>query len=67
MFASKVKSFTKRGETEIVSGLTHKHWTRLEKIASDKHSSLLRTFVNYEFKKFYNIGPWLAEYLKAHA
>jgi hypothetical protein len=24
----------------------------------DKHSSLLRTFVNYSRKKFYNIGPW---------
>jgi hypothetical protein len=24
----------------------------------DKHSSLLRTFVNYTHKKFYNIGPW---------
>ncbi len=24
----------------------------------DKHSSLLRTFVNYGRKKFYNIGPW---------
>jgi len=25
--------------------------------AIDKHSSLLQTFVNYECKKFYNIGP----------
>ncbi len=23
----------------------------------DKHSTLLRAFVNYECKKFYNIGP----------
>jgi len=30
----------------------------MEMIASDKHSSLLRTFVNYGHKKFYNIGPW---------
>ncbi len=28
-----------------------------KKLASDKHSSLLQTFVNYEFKKFYSIGP----------
>ncbi len=27
-------------------------------LAKDKHSSLLRTFVNYVHKKFYNIGPW---------
>jgi len=26
-------------------------------LARDKHSSLLRTFVNYGRKKFYNIGP----------
>ncbi len=28
---------------------------RLERTAKDKHSSLLRTFVNYGGKKFYNI------------
>jgi hypothetical protein len=28
----------------------------LERIARDKHSSLLRKFVNYGQKKFYNIG-----------
>ncbi len=33
------------------------HRTRLEKPARDKRSSLLRTFVNYARKKFYNIGP----------
>ncbi len=32
--------------------------TRLERVARDKHSSLLRTFVNYGRKKFYNIGSW---------
>jgi len=26
--------------------------------ARDKHSSLLRKFVNYGRKKFYDIGPW---------
>jgi hypothetical protein len=26
-------------------------------VHSNKHSSLLRTFVNYGCKKFYNIGP----------
>ncbi len=28
----------------------------MESIARDKHSSLLRTFVNYGRKKFYNVG-----------
>ncbi len=32
--------------------------TRLEMFATDKHSSLLRTFVNYGRRKFCNIGPW---------
>ncbi len=44
--------------TQVGSGLTCKHYTRLEKFASDKHSSLLRKFVNYGRKKFYNIDPW---------
>jgi hypothetical protein len=30
---------------------------RLEKLASDKHLSLLRTIVNYGRKKVYNTGP----------
>jgi hypothetical protein len=30
----------------------------MERPARDKHSSLLRTIVNYGRKKFYNIGPW---------
>ncbi len=38
--------------------LTYKHYTGLERIARDKHSSKLLTFVNYWLKKFYNIGPW---------
>ncbi len=37
-------------------GFTRKH-TRLEMFARDKHSSLLRKFVNYGCKKSYNIGP----------
>jgi hypothetical protein len=32
----------------------------LESPASDKHSGLLRTFVNYGSKKFNNICPWSA-------
>jgi hypothetical protein len=44
--------------TLVGSGLIHKHWTRLERLASDKCSSLLQKVVNYGRKKFYNIGPW---------
>ncbi len=38
-------------------GLTHKHQNRLERLGKDKHSSLVRKFVNYGRKKFYSIGP----------
>jgi hypothetical protein len=38
-------------------GLVHKHLTRLERLAKDKHLSLLGIVVNYRRKKFYNIGP----------
>jgi hypothetical protein len=36
-------------------GLAGKAW--LERLAMDKHSSLLRKFVNYGQEKFHNIGP----------
>ncbi len=36
--------------------LNSKHYTRLEKLVTDKHSSLLGKFVNYDCK-FYNIWP----------
>ncbi len=32
-------------------GLTHKHQTRLEKLTRDKHSSLLRKYINYSRNK----------------
>jgi hypothetical protein len=62
MFASKVKSFPKRGETESCSTWvgSRPYPQKLDlggKACQDKHSSLLRTFVNYGRKKFYNIGP----------
>ncbi len=37
--------------------LRHIHQIRLERLARDKHSSLLRKLVNYGRKKFYEIGP----------
>jgi hypothetical protein len=36
---------------------TRKHQTRLERIAKDKHSSLLRKSVYYGCKKYYSTGP----------
>ncbi len=49
----------KRYSTRVVSELTHKHYTRLERHAREKYSSLLQKFENYNRKKFYNIGPWV--------
>ncbi len=37
--------------------LTRKHQTRLERLAREKHSILLRKFVNYGHRKFYSTGP----------
>ncbi len=37
-------------------GLTYKHWTGLEWAARDKHSNIMKTFVNCGRKMFYNIG-----------
>jgi hypothetical protein len=37
--------------------LTHKHESRLERPARDKHSSLLGTFVIYDHNKFHNTSP----------
>ncbi len=37
-------------------GLTHKYKIKQERPVSDKHSILLRKFVIYGRKKFYNIG-----------
>ncbi len=31
--------------------------TKLKRLAKYKHSNLLKAFVNYRRKKFYNIGP----------
>jgi len=40
----------------LTTGLTHKHYVRLERLARDKHTSKLRKFVNYRGKKFYNVS-----------
>jgi hypothetical protein len=36
----------------VAPGLTHKHWARLERLAKDKHSSLLQKSINYGRKFF---------------
>ncbi len=45
----------------LLSGATERYFTQkgygLTKFARDKHSSLLRKFVNYGRKTFYNIYP----------
>jgi hypothetical protein len=41
--------------TQVGSGLTCKHYTRLERFARDTRSSLLRKSANYGQKKIYNI------------
>ncbi len=62
MFVGKAKSLPKWSNFGFsplgqALGLTCTQKTKIEKLASDKHSSLLRTFVNYDRKKFHNIGP----------
>jgi hypothetical protein len=60
MFVSKVVAYMS-GAPEMNPTLgqapspTHKYLTRLERLACDKPTSLLRTFVNYGRKKFYNM------------
>ncbi len=62
MFVGKAKSLHASGASEMCfihlgSSLTFKHQTRLERLAMDKHSSLLRKSVNYGQKSFTTLGP----------
>ncbi len=41
----------------MAPGLTGKHQTRLARLAREKYSGLLETFVKYGPKKFYNHDP----------
>jgi hypothetical protein len=61
LFAGKAKVLLQSGTHEsfftwVGSGLTFKHKTRLERLARDKHSSLLRKSVNYDVKSFIGLG-----------
>ncbi len=59
MFAGKAKAYLKHlSGTELYDrllALPANIRLKLETLASDKHSSLLRRIVNYDRKKFYNI------------
>jgi len=62
MFVGEARSLSYSGAPErsltlVGSGLTRKHWTRLERLARDKNSSLWKS-VNYDRKKFYSTGLW---------
>jgi hypothetical protein len=62
MFAGEARDYTNKAPFRLstlgqASGLTHKHYTRLEKLARDKNSSLFQKSVNYSYKKFCSIVP----------
>jgi len=57
--SNKMSRAPERFFNRVSSYFINKHWTKLERLARDKHSSLLRTFVNYDRKLFYNIEPRL--------
>jgi hypothetical protein len=61
MYVGKERSQSQTGTAEscftrVGSGLTHKHYTWLF-LARGKHFSLLKAFVNFDSKEFYNFGP----------
>ncbi len=69
MFLGKARSLPYSGVFErgficLGSNLISSHYSRLERLARDKHSSLLRKSLNYGQKKVYNIGPRLERHAK---
>jgi hypothetical protein len=55
MFVGKARGLSSSGVPErcliwVGSGLTGKHYARLERVARDKNSSLLKQFVNHDKK-----------------
>ncbi len=57
MFAGKARAYPSGAPERLHTGLPRKHWTGLEKLARDKHSSLLGKSVNYGRNEFYRTGP----------
>jgi hypothetical protein len=43
------------------SGLIRKHYSKLQRLAMDKQTSILRKSVNYDRKKFYRLGLRIAK------
>jgi len=43
--------------TWVGPGQTSKYYIRLERLAREKHSSLLQKSINYDRKKLYRINP----------
>jgi hypothetical protein len=61
MSAGKARRLLKRGATErfstrVGSGLISKHLTRLERPASEKHSSVFGTLISYKENSFITIA-----------
>jgi hypothetical protein len=59
MFAAKSRAYPREAPIRCstlgyASGLTRKYYTKLKRLAMDKHSSLIPTFIK---KRLYNIGP----------
>ncbi len=42
---------------EYLSKVGYLQWTRLQRLARDKHSSLFPTFITHRHKKFYKSPP----------
>ena len=62
MFVGKAMGLPESGAPErcfiwVGPGLARKHWTRLEKLGTYKHSSLLQKTINYSCNKFYSTDP----------
>ncbi len=60
MFAGKAGAYLSEEvlHSWIGSGLSCKRLNRLEKLVTEKRSSLLEKFITYGRKTFSNIGPW---------
>ncbi len=56
--------YTARGSTHVSSGLVRKYYIRLERLARDKHSSLIALVISEEEKKRYNIDHRYQSYKK---
>jgi hypothetical protein len=63
LFVGKARILPLSGTTFVGSCLTCKHYTILERLARDEHSSLLQEFVNYNCKSFIKLALVLLSFL----